>query len=154
MKLKELMSTSILEFLTGDYEPEDYVGLSVITDGLKAARDNVIGLCAVDAYNEVVFTILINGGDPNKTKDYHGIPIDKFATSGVSPFDAYSKALDFLSNKYIVMHNHKFGMKFLNEFTAKHNMPPISIPSLSQVQKTIPQSRPRLRSSRFLSVLS
>lgn len=128
MKLRNLMENSIVEFLTDDRGVDDYIGLSVMTDGLKAGRDNVIGLIGVDAFNKEQFSILISGGAPDKTASYHGIPLDTFKMKAIEPQEAYRQFLEGVEDKYIIMHNHKFGMKFLNDFVSRNNIPPLNTP--------------------------
>ena len=142
MQLKELLNNSVVEFLSGDYSAEqDFVALSVMTDGLKADRDSIIGLSGVNGNYEALFTILFNVGSPDKTAAFHGIPLDKFKTDGVSPQEGWQRFLSCMDGKYLVMHNHKFSMKFINEFCARHDLPPMDIPYigsevLNQAMKT------------------
>jgi DNA polymerase III alpha subunit (gram-positive type) len=131
MKVEELLNNSITDFMSTSIDINDYVGLSIMTDGLKASRDTVIGFCLVDSSGEELGTILFNEGDPDKTAAYHGIPVDQFKVEGVSPAEGVSKFLELLGSRYIVLHNHVFGCSFLSEFLARHNLVPITTPVVS-----------------------
>lgn len=128
MKLRELFENSLIELLPGELTIDDFVGMSVMTDGLKASRDNIIGICIVGSDLEEVHTVLLNEGSPDKTEPYHGIPAARFMADGLSPVEGYRHIMESIGDRYIVMHNHTFGMKFIDEFTAHHGIPPINKP--------------------------
>ena len=128
MIVKELFSDNILDFLTGKTAVDDYLGLSMMTDGLKATRDHVIGFSAVDNKNEILCTILLNEGDAEATQPYHGIPSDAFHEKGVSPVDGYAKFAELIEGKYLVTHNYKFTSSFMAEFCSRNGLPPMTTP--------------------------
>lgn len=125
MTLKEIFTDSLVDFAAGTSDVLDYVGLSVMTDGLKANRDTIIGLSGADSRGEIMFTILFNEGNPDVTEVYHGIPLDTFKNNSVSPEDGYAQFLEHLDGKYIATHSRKFASKFFTEFSIKHSLPPL-----------------------------
>jgi len=126
MILRNLLEDSLVDFVSGKHDVDDYVALSVMTDGLKATRDTIIGMSGVDSKGAILFTILFNVGNPEATAPYHGVPIDTFKTKGCSPQEGYEMLHGYIEDKYLVVHSNKFVSKFLSEFTARHNVLPIA----------------------------
>lgn len=112
MLVKDILEQAIMEFSNGSIDKEDYVGLSIATDGLMPPRSSLVGVCAYRPGDGEWFERTIKGGSPHMTEDKHGLTMDDFGYA-VDASKALRDLTDFVGRSYCVTSNSVFYRKFV-----------------------------------------